>query len=77
MIYGRSLDARFVYFSQKPDPATQHVVPYRLKGVIVYLTRSQKEEVDRVQDAVFVLIGLFALCFLIEDTRPINRNEKP
>jgi hypothetical protein len=38
----------YVYYPRAPDIAAQKVVPYRLKGITVYVTSSEKKQIDMV-----------------------------
>ena len=38
----------YVYYPRTPDVAAQKIVPYRLKGITVYVTSNDKRQIDMV-----------------------------
>ena len=64
MLHG-PLDNVYVTYSRNPDPENGRIVPYEVKGVVVYITKDQSELLTwlwriEIVSGVIVLASLFS-----------------
>lgn len=76
------LDNQYVAYSQAPDISSQRVVPYPVKGVVVYVTELERKTLSILSGSELVSMLTFALIVALSGGRavttgwPLRRNER-
>jgi hypothetical protein len=64
LFYSGSLDDKYIYYSREPLPHHGQVVPYLVKGVMVYITKDESNLMSwltRIEVISFVIAVIAAL----------------
>ena len=66
------LDNSYVTYSQAPDILSQRVVPYHVKGVVVYITESQRKILAVLTISEWISLSTFTLVVILSGGRAVS-----
>jgi hypothetical protein len=73
--YSGSLDDSYVYYSRTPISADGQIVPYRVKGVVVYITEDQRMLLSWLTWIEICAGAIVGLVILVHGGDPFKRRD--
>jgi len=67
-----SLENSYLSYPRAPEPSSERTVPFHIKGIVVYITRSQRETLSILYYVHGISISLVACILILSRGRAIT-----